>query len=159
MHFEVKMRHVLKTVVLTLAVATALPLTVQAAPDPASEALSACLVRSATPEDRTTLIRWAFTVVARHPNVADLSSITDEQRQAVNKATGKLLTRLISSDCAAEARSAIATGGQESLTGAFNALGQDALKDLMSDRSVQSSFGELLNYVDQGALLRALMTQ
>ena len=150
------MTYAVKILAVTLALATAAPVAVQAATDPASEALSACLVRSATPDDRTILIRWAFTVVARHPKVADLSSITDVQRQTVNKATGKLLTRLISSDCAAEARSAIATGGQESITGAFNALGQDALKDLMGDRSVQSSFGELLNYVDQGALLRAL---
>lgn len=153
------MIYALKILTVSLALAATAPVAAQAATDPASEALSACLVRSATPEDRTTLIRWAFTVVARHPKVADLSSISDVQRQAVNKATGKLVTRLVSSDCAAEARTAIATGGQESVTGAFNALGQEALKDLMSDRSVQSSFGELLNYVDQGALLRALITQ
>ncbi|MGA9658068.1 MAG: hypothetical protein WBQ60_03085 [Asticcacaulis sp.] len=129
---------------------------VQAA-TPTTEALSACLTRSTTPDDQIVLSRWAFAVMARHPGLSDLANISEAQYAAVNQAGGTLFTRLLTKDCTAETSAAIRNDGQDGVTEAFTQFGQTALQGLIRDPQVQSSLSNVLQYVDQGALLRALM--
>ncbi|MDV6332367.1 hypothetical protein [Asticcacaulis sp. 201] len=150
------MKHFLKIFLISAVAATALPVAANAATGPATQALSACLVRSASADDQVTLVRWAFAIMARHPKVADMSAISASQYVAINKAGGDLFTRLLTTDCTAETRTALQTDGQEAIQASFTALGQKALQGLLGDANVQSAIGDMLQYVDQTKLLRAL---
>ncbi len=119
---------------------------------PATDALSTCLVRSVSDEDRVVLMQWIFSTMARHPGVAQLSNISPEQRTEINRKGGALFTRLLTADCTLETRKAVLDDGQNALSSAFNVLGGTAMDGLMADPAVQVSLGDLADYIDQGRL-------
>ena len=135
----------------TLALFTAFPAS-GALAGPATDALSQCLVRAVSDEDRVVLMQWIFSTMARHPGVAQLSSITPEQRVEINRKGGALFTRLLTADCTLETRKAVLDDGQAALSSAFNVLGGTAMDGLMADPAVQVSLGDLADYIDQNRL-------
>ncbi|WP_443750168.1 hypothetical protein [Asticcacaulis solisilvae] len=119
---------------------------------PATDALSTCLVRAVSDEDRVVLMQWIFSTMARHPGVAQLSNISPEQRIEINRKGGALFTRLLTADCTLETRKAVLDDGQTALSSAFNVLGGTAMDGLMADPAVQVSLGDLADYIDQNRL-------
>jgi hypothetical protein len=79
-----------KTLGFALAVGLSLPIASQALASPETDALSACLVKSASPADQIVLTRWVFAAISKHQRVSDLSSLTDEQFKSVNQSGGQL---------------------------------------------------------------------
>jgi len=118
----------------------------------ATDALSQCLVRAVSDEDRVVLMQWIFSTMARHPGVAQLSNISPEQRAEINRKGGALFTRLLTADCTLETRKAVLDDGQTALSSAFNVLGGTAMDGLMADPAVQVSLGDLADYIDQNRL-------
>ncbi len=144
-----------KKMAIALAVAASLPaLTVSmpAEAGPSTDALSTCLVRAVTEEDRVVLMRWIFSTMARHPGVSQYAAISDAQRIEINQNGGALFTRLLTADCALETRQAYTDDGQPALSAAFSVLGATAMDGLMTDKAVQASLGDLSGYVDQNRL-------
>lgn len=119
---------------------------------PATDALSSCLVRAVSDEDRVVLMQWIFSTMARHPGVAQLSNISADQRVEINRKGGALFTRLLTADCTLETRKAVLDDGQAALSSAFNVLGGTAMDGLMADPAVQVSLGDLADYIDQNRL-------
>ena len=60
-----------------------------------------------------------------------------------------LVTRLLSVDCLAQARTAIKLGS------AFKSLGELAMQEVMNNPSVNASIGEYMKYLDQQKLRAA----
>ena len=139
-----------------LAMTAGLTIAGQAMADPATDALSACLVKSATPDDHIALARWIFGAMAAHPRVADMANISAAQQEAINKAGGELFTRLLTHDCAPETTAAIRSNGQAAIETAFGILGEAAMQDLMSDPKVTDSLGGMMKYVDQDKLFQVM---
>ncbi len=149
------MKNLIKT--LSVAAAIALPLTATAAyAGPATDALSACLVRSTTAEDHIVLVDWIFSMIARHPSVAGMASISDAQRVEINRKTGMLFSRLLTESCAAEIKQANKEDGITAVKSAFSVLGATAMQDLMSNPDVQAAGAEIQPYVDQKKLAAVL---
>ncbi len=145
-----------KTTCAVLAMTAGLMIAGQASADQATDALSTCLVKSATPEDHIVLARWIFGAMAAHPRVADMASITPVQQEAINKAGGELFTRLLTHDCAPETTAAIRSNGQAAIETAFGALGGAAMEDLMSEPKVTDSLGGMMKYVDENKLFQVM---
>jgi len=139
-----------------LAVAAGLPMAAQARADTATDALSACLVKSATAEDRIVLTRWVFAAISRHPGVADLATLNETQVAQINKAGGALFSRLLIENCQAETVEAVKADGANAIGAAFSVLGQTAMEGLADDPTVQSSLMGLAPYIDQEKLLKVL---
>ncbi len=151
------MNNLIKT--LGVAVVIAMPLMSTSAHAAASDdTLAACLARSTTPDDRIVLVDWIFTMVARHPSVAGMTSISDVQRTAINQKAGALFTRLLTNDCAAEVKQAYKAGGEGAIENAFSTLGESAMSQLMSDPNVQAAGNDIAPYVDNKKL-NALLAQ
>jgi len=123
---------------------------------PSTDALSACLVKSTTADDHIALVDWIFTMIARHPSVASMVTISDAQRVEINRKAGALFTRLLTEDCAAETKQAYKDDGSSAIEGAFQALGAVAMKDLMGNPDVQAAGNELEAYVDEKKLSAVL---
>lgn len=103
----------MKLRVLALVFATlSMPTTVSAGIH--TDDLSRCLVKSSTAQDQTTLMRWLFAAFSASPSVSSMSSVTTDQRKALNAESAALMQRLILKDCRAEAMQAAKYEGPRS---------------------------------------------
>lgn len=114
------------------------------------EALSTCLAENTSGKDRKDLARWIFLAIAAHPDMkphtaADLTAATDESSRVM----GALVTRLLADSCVNQTKAVMAANGPQSLQLAFQNLGQLAMAELTTDKSVQTAMALFERYVDQ----------
>lgn len=119
---------------------------------PYGDDMAKCLVKSASPQDRTLLVRWVFSVLALHPDLASMSTITPQQRDAMNKASGALFERLLFDACKTETQQAILNEGLQTMEYAFNVLGQVATRNMFTNAQVQDGMKGFTKYIDQEKL-------
>jgi hypothetical protein len=108
-----------------------------------SDDMSRCLVRSATREEQTTLIRWMFASLALNPDVASLSAITADQRDEINRKAADMFRRLLLNACHDESVLALKNEGAPAIEVSFSALGQSAARGLMTDPQVVAGLRNL----------------
>ena len=119
---------------------------------PYGDELAKCLVKSTTDADKTYLVKWLFAAAALHPDVKSIASVSDAQRDELNKNAAKLFERLITESCRSETQEAVKYEGPSTLESSFNVLGQVAARGLFSHPAVATGTGELTNYVDRQKL-------
>ncbi|WP_303829526.1 hypothetical protein [Asticcacaulis taihuensis] len=146
----------IKTLGFALALGLSLPVASHALASPETDALSACLIRSSTPQDKLVLTRWAFAAISKHEGVSDLASLSDAQMASVDKAGGALFSRLLIENCPTETTAAIRTDGVKAIETALSDLGQSAMQDLAGDPGVQGALVGMVGYMDQARLLKML---
>jgi len=135
-----------------VALALSLPAAANAAPGPATAALSQCLMASTTADDRVVLVDWIFSIIAQHPSVKNMVNISDAQRTDINKKTGALFTRLMIDSCGTQLKAAVEQDGTNAVQDAFGTLGEAAMGDLMGDSNVQAASNEMSAYFDEKRL-------
>ena len=118
----------------------------------AVEALGACLADNTTGKDRKDMARWVFVGMATHPEIKSLSSATDADRVEMDKRLAALFSRLITENCPAQAKKAMEEGGTQGFGVAFSLIGQLAMQELMSDKSVAASFANFAQYLDKSKI-------
>lgn len=123
---------------------------------PAADALKSCLADNTTGKERKELATWIFVAMAAHPELKDLSKITEIDRERTNQALGGTVTRLLAQSCLEQTRSALKIDGREAVKSAFALLGQLAMQELMSNPDVGVAFAGFERYVDRKKL-EALM--
>jgi hypothetical protein len=84
-----------RTLVRSLLVALSVLAGTHAVAGPYGDDMAKCLVKSAGPEDQTVFIKWLFSAIALHPDVASLATISAQQRDEFNKHAGALFQRLL----------------------------------------------------------------
>ena len=144
------------TVVLALALGMLAP---QAHAGEAGDALSKCLVSSATQDDRQALVRWIFSAIAMHPDLEGLSTIDASKREELEKAGAVVFERLIAQDCTAQSRDAIMQEGTEGFSEAFKTLGELAMGGVVQDSHVQAGMARLSERLDTQRILKALLSK
>lgn len=111
------------------------------------------VVRSMSMEDSVTTTRWLFIAMSRHPSLVRTAQVSDADGLDANRRMGALVNRLLFDTCAAEARTAFQSAGQEAaLEATFGTLGEKAMTDLMGNPDVLASVIQLGAYVDQNRL-------
>jgi hypothetical protein len=146
-----------KCALVAVALAAGLGFATSSQAGPAQDALSECLVKSTTPADKVILVDWIFAVISLHPSVSNMASISDAQRETLNKNSGVLFTRLVSEDCGPELKAAVEKEGTDAVGEAFGKLGEMAMTDLMSDPKVQAGTEAMSTYIDQDKITTAVM--
>lgn len=111
--------------------------------------LSKCLVSSSSIADQSTLVQWIFSALALNPAVMPMSSVTAQQRDALNQKAEALDERLVFTDCHKEAVDALKYEGPSTFEAAFAVLGQVATRGLMSDPAVISGLNAMGSYTDK----------
>ena len=114
-----------------------------------SDALGTCLADNTTGRDRKDLAKWLFLAMAAHPEITayaapDTAAASTESAKTI----GGLVTRLLTESCANEAKAAIKSGGS-AFEAAFRKLGEVAMQELMTDKSVTTAIGRFEQYLDQ----------
>jgi hypothetical protein len=138
--------------------AVLLAVSVSAQAEQPADALRACLADTTSGKDRKDLARWIFLGIAAHPEMKQYASSTaaavvDDSSRTM----AALVTRLLTESCAKQAK-AVAQSGQsaQSMQLAFQGLGQLAMQELMTDKSVQDAMGLFERYLDQERFKKAL---
>ena len=111
--------------------------------------MAKCLVRSTTTQDRSVLVKWIFAAAASNPEVKSMVSVTERQRNKLNKSIAKLFERLLTDSCRKETQAAYKFEGKATISSSFNLLGQVAGRELFSDPNVTKSVSGLAQYIDQ----------
>ena len=111
--------------------------------------MAKCLVRSTTTQDRSVLVKWIFAAAASNPEVKSMVSVTEHQRNKLNKSIAKLFERLLTDSCRKETQAAYKFEGKATISSSFNLLGQVAGRELFSDPNVTKSVSGLAQYIDQ----------
>ena len=139
----------------TLCVASAL-LPIIAHADQYSDDLARCLVTNTSAQDKGVFVKWIFAVMALHPDVAAMANISDSQRDALNKQTGDLFTRLLTENCKQQAQQAILFDGTTAISSAFEVLGRSATMSLMTDDKVTAGMKDFSKYMDAQKIMKVL---
>ncbi len=119
---------------------------------PFADDMAKCLVNSTSPQDRTVLVQWIFSVIALHPDLSASSSISPKQRENLSRSTGALFQRLLVESCRSQTQLALQNEGQQTIQYAFQILGQVATTGLFSDPHVAEGTKDLAKYVDEEKL-------
>jgi len=90
-----------------------------------------------------------FAAAALHPEVRSLVSVSDGQRDELNKSMAKILERLLLESCRSQAQEAAKYEGRSAFEASFNVLGQVAGRELFADPNVGGSMANVLKYLDK----------
>jgi hypothetical protein len=126
--------------------------TVPSLAGPFADDMAKCLVRSATPADKTTLVQWMFAFMTLHPDVKQFASTTVEQRTALNKSMADLMVVLLSERCFKESSEALKNEGMGVIRSSFELLGKVAAQELFSNPAVAEGLSDFGKGVDSERL-------
>ena len=123
---------------------------------PFADDMAKCLVRSATPADKSVLVRWLFAFMTLHPEVKQFSTVADAQRSELNKSMGDLVVTLLADRCQAETREAIKNEGMGVIESGFTLLGQVAAQEMFAHPEVANGLADFGKAID-GEKLKKLL--
>lgn len=113
-----------------------------------SDDMARCLVSSTSSKDKTDLVRWIFANAALHPDVANVSSVSAEARDKLDRDIAALLERLVTDVCRKQSDEAFRYEGATAFQDSFGVLGQVAMQELMSNKDVANGFQTFAKYLD-----------
>ncbi|WP_202842796.1 hypothetical protein [Luteimonas saliphila] len=120
--------------------------------------LEACVVASADADDKRTLVQWMFSAIALHPDLEGMAQVSQVQRDAANKAMGALMERLLTVDCATQAKQAFREGsGDVAFQRAFGRVGEMAGEGLFVDPRVSAEAAALIRHVDMNRMVELFL--
>jgi hypothetical protein len=120
------------------------------------EKLSTCITNTTTGKERKDLARWIFTVMAVHPELSGMSTISAEKRDEISKLTANTFTSIMTDRCVIELKQVMANEGPEGAKRAFESLGRLAMTELMNNQAVTNEVGYYVKFADTEKLGRAL---
>lgn len=123
---------------------------------PFADEMAKCLVRAATPADKSVLVQWMFAFMALHPEVKQFSVVSAAQRTALNKSMGDLVVSLLTDRCQAESREALKNEGMGTIESSFALLGQVAAQELFTHPDVANGLSDFGKSID-GEKLKKLI--
>ncbi|MGI8841512.1 MAG: hypothetical protein ACR2F8_12135 [Caulobacteraceae bacterium] len=111
--------------------------------------LSRCLVSSTSDADSAMLVRWMFSSLSANPVLKAMTTVTEGQREAYNKAVAALFERLLTVDCRKPYVEALKYEGGTVTETSFGVLGGAAVRGLMNQKDVAAQLQKLSTYLDK----------
>lgn len=114
-----------------------------------SDDLAKCLVASTSQKDRTELVRWVFATIALHPEVADISNVSTDSRDQINRAVAELFERLLTDSCLKQTQDAVSHEGPIAMDKSFQVLGEIAFQDMTTNENFSGGLKDFVKYLDK----------
>ena len=111
-----------------------------------------CMNDSFSSEERATIVRWIFSIMAAHPIVEPLTSVSEKQVDQLNREVAASVNRTLGGPCSKQAADMISYEGANGFVEAFSLVGQFATVSLMSDPKVSARSAGFGNYLDKKIL-------
>jgi hypothetical protein len=123
---------------------------------PYANDIAKCFVQSSSIDDKTVFVKWMFAELSLNPSVQSLSSITDEQRDALTRKAVEYYQRLLFVDCRQPTVDALKYEGPGALVFGFSIIGQVAARELMNNPKTQAGMAAMSAAVDKEKLAELL---
>jgi hypothetical protein len=123
---------------------------------PFADDMAKCLVNSTSDADRADLVRWMFSAMALNPDLASMATISTKERNELATKVANLFSRLMFDSCKSQVQQAVRNEGPQTITYAFQILGEVAARGIMADPHVSQSLQALGKSIDQ-TKLKSLM--
>lgn len=120
--------------------------------------LSECLVKSTTATDKTTVLQWAFTALAQHPELKVFSNVTPEQKTALDKNLAQTLQRILTEQCSTQAQAVIKAEGLQAVGESFQELGSITGEEILKTPEIKQQLNGVLKYIDLNKLVTTFLT-
>ena len=114
---------------------------------PYGDDLGKCLVNATTSTDKRAVVKWMLATAALHPDVKAIT-VSTQQYDALNKATGTLFERLLTKTCRQQAQQAVKFEGESTIESSFQILGQAAARELFAYPSVAAGMADMTKHSD-----------
>ncbi|QDK32421.1 hypothetical protein [Sphingomonas sp. IC081] len=112
--------------------------------------LGECFAMKSTGEDRVTFARWFLTAMGSAPQVADVAKIDPAVKDKLDRQVATIFTRLITVDCAEQARPLYRAHSSAGFRTAGETLGRMAMQELMGNpETAAKMFGGYVGYIRQ----------
>ncbi len=119
---------------------------------PYTDDLSKCLLGKSTMDDHIVIVQWMFAAMSRHPAVAPMATVSDAQVDVANAHMAELFTRLLTVTCRDQTKLALKYEPNIALLQGFQALGQEAGRELFVNPDVMKGMSGMSKYFDKKKL-------
>lgn len=110
--------------------------------------LSQCFTMKSTGEDRLIMARWLIGAMASAPQVADVAKVDPAKKDQTDRQLAGIFTRLMTVDCASQARPLFHARSDMGFRAAGETLGRLAMQDLMGDpKAAAAMVGGYVSYL------------
>lgn len=106
---------------------------------PATDTLGTCLITAAGRADPSVLSQWMYVAMGTNPTLSGLSSVSAEQRGAIDAKAAALFQTAILTDCRPQALAALRADGPSAVEKSFQLLGAVAARQLVNDPATLQS--------------------
>ena len=113
-----------------------------------AQQLGKCMNDNFSVEERTSIVRWIFSIMAAHPGVAPLTSVSEKQVDQLHRDVAGSVNRTLGGPCGKQARDMVTFEGPNGFAEAFSLVGQFATISLMSDPKVSARSAGFAPYLD-----------
>lgn len=138
------MKRIVNCIILTIGIIISTP----ALSDSAANNLGGCMIDALNGKERKQLAKWIFFSIAAHPEINSYSSATTKDINKSDEIIGKLITRLLASDCPDELKIANKSDPL-AIQKSFELVGRVAMQELMTNQNVTKAISNYAQYVDQ----------
>lgn len=145
------MKNIVKILVLSVGLAIGTPVFA----DSQTDIFAKCMVNNLNGKERTNLAKWIFFSIAAHPEIKSYSSVSQKEQKASDEYVGKLITRLLTSDCSKELKMANKVDPL-AVRSAFELVGKVAMQELMANEDVMKAVTNYALYADKEKLNKIL---
>lgn len=121
----------------------------------ASQQLGICMVDTLNGKERKQLAKWIFLSMGAHPDIKRNLNATSDEILKSNQYVGKLVTRLLTEDCPKELFAA-SQSDPLAVQKAFEAVGQSAMQELMSNQATMNALTQYSQFTDEQKIMRIL---
>lgn len=114
-----------------------------------AKALGECMVLKSTGADRLVVARWLLTSIASTPQAAGVATLTPGKKDEFDKGMAVVFTRLLSVDCADQARPLFKARDDAGFRVAGEALGRVAMEELLNNPQATAAMTAYTKYLKQ----------
>ncbi len=122
-----------------------------------NDALSSCMIKKTTPSELRDLKIWIFFAFSQDKDVKKYTHISKQDEDLINKKIAKYFTDLLINRCKPEFLNVVKYEGINAVSIAFEKLGINAGKEIMTSPEVQkfiAQFAKYINYNDFQNILK-----
>lgn len=145
------MKHIVKTIVIAMGLMMANPV-FAASP---TDAFSSCMVDALSGKERKNLAKWIFLSISTHPDIKPYSNASSQDVQIINEYVGKLITKLLTTDCPKELKAAYKIDPQAIQKG-FEIVGRVAMQEIMTNKDTMKALTGYVQYTNEDMIRKTL---
>jgi hypothetical protein len=113
-----------------------------------ADRLGQCMVSKTTGADRIAVASWMLAAMASAPQLKDVAVVTPARKEQADRTMATVFTRLMTKDCATDAKALFAARDPQAFQQAGRPLGEVAMKELISNPKTMEALGAYVRYIN-----------